>query len=57
VEEIKAQLPAQPVAAADHSVAAGRDVKIAADRGGTAAGVIRGNVTPPNPPPPGPVSQ
>ena len=54
VEEVAAQLPAAAVSAADHSVAAGRDVKITASGGGTAAGVIHGNVAPPNPTPPGP---
>ena len=56
VEEVAARLPAGavPVAAADHSVAAGRDVNISAEGGGTAAGVIHGNVTPPgNPTRPG----
>jgi hypothetical protein len=38
----------------DHSLAAGRDVNITASGGGTAAGVIHGNVTPPGPTPPGP---
>ncbi len=56
VEEIAAQLPAGRVSAADHSVAAGRDVNITASGGGTAAGVIHGNVAPPNPTPPGPAS-
>ena len=56
VEEIAAQLPAGMVSAADHAVAAGRDVNISADRGGTAAGVIHGNVAPPNPTPPGPAT-
>ncbi len=37
-EEVAAQLPAQAVAVADHSVAAGRDVKISADRGGPRPG-------------------
>ena len=55
-EEIAAQLPAGMVSAADHAVAAGRDVNISADRGGTAAGVIHGNVAPPNPTPPGPAT-
>ena len=55
--EVHAQLPVTAVAAADHSVAAGRDVKISADRGGTAAGVIHGNVAPPGPTPPGPAPQ
>jgi hypothetical protein len=54
VEEVAAQLPAAAVSAADHSVGAGRDVTITASGGGTAAGVIHGNVTPPNPPGPGP---
>jgi hypothetical protein len=42
------------VSAAGHSVAAGRDVKITASNGGTAAGVIHGNVAPPGPTRPGP---
>jgi len=54
VEEVAVQLPAAAVSAADHSVAAGRDVTITASGGGTAAGVIHGNVAPPNPPGPGP---
>jgi hypothetical protein len=45
------------VAASDHAVAAGRDMNITASGGGTAAGVIHGNVTPPNPTPPGPAPQ
>jgi hypothetical protein len=45
VGEIRAHLPAQVMEVADHAVAAGRDVTIDADRGGTAAGVIHGNVT------------
>ena len=53
VEEVRAQLPAGAVSAADHAVSAGRDVTISADRGGTAAGVIHGNVTP-GPTRPGP---
>jgi hypothetical protein len=57
VEEIAAQLPAGMGSAADHSVAAGRDVHIAASGGGTAAGVIHGNVAPPGPTPPGPANQ
>jgi hypothetical protein len=56
VEEIAAQLPAGMVSAADHSVAAGGNVNITASGGGTAAGVIHGNVTPPNPTPPGPAN-
>jgi hypothetical protein len=54
VEEIQAQLPAEVASAAGHSVAAGRDVNITASGGGTAAGVIHGNVAPPGPTPPGP---
>jgi hypothetical protein len=42
------------VSAAGHSVAAGHDVKIIAHGGGTAAGVIHGNVAPPDPTWPGP---
>ena len=56
VEEIAAQLPAGVVSAADHSVAAGRDVNITASGGGVAAAVIHGNVAPPNPTPPGPAN-
>jgi hypothetical protein len=56
VEEIASQLPAGMVSAVDHSVAAGRDVNITASGGGTAAGVIHGNVVPPNPTPPGPAA-
>ena len=52
-EEIAAQLPARIVSAADHAVAAGRDVNITASGGGTAAAVIHGNVTP-GPTQPGP---
>ena len=54
VEEVAARLPAALVSAADHSVAAGRDLTITASSGGTAAGVIHGNVAPPGPMPPGP---
>ena len=54
VEEVAARLPAGAVSAAGHSVAAGRDVNVTASGGGTAAGVIHGNVTPANPTPPGP---
>jgi hypothetical protein len=53
-EEIAAQLPAGAVSAGGHSVAAGRDVNIAASDGSVAAGVVHGNVTPPGPTPPGP---
>jgi hypothetical protein len=57
VEEVAAQLPATAVSAADHSVAVGRDMNITASGGGTAAGVIHGNVTPPDPTPPGPAQR
>lgn len=43
--------------ALDHSAAAGRDMTITASGGGTAAGVIHGNVTPPDPTPPGSVQR
>lgn len=46
VEEVQAALPAGMVSAADHAVAAGRDVNISAASGGVAAGVIHGDVTP-----------
>lgn len=51
-DEVAARLPAGPVSAvgtvsaADGSIAAGHDVRISAWNGGTAAGVINGNVTP-----------
>jgi hypothetical protein len=54
VEEVQAALPAGTVSASDHAVAAGRDVNISAAGGGVAAGVIHGNVTPPDPTRPGP---
>jgi hypothetical protein len=54
VDEVAARLPAAAVSAAGHSVAAGRDVNITASGGGTAAGVIHGSVTPPDPTGPGP---
>ena len=52
VKEIKALLDAGAVSAADHSVAVGRDVNvkdIKADRGSFAAGIVAGDVTPPDP--------
>jgi hypothetical protein len=55
VEEIAAQLPAGMASAADHSVAAGRDVSITAIGPGVAAGVVHGNVAP-NPTQPGPAN-
>jgi hypothetical protein len=51
VDEIRAALPAGVASAADHSVAAGRDVTITASGGGIAGGVIHGDVVPPNTPP------
>ena len=54
VQEIQARLPAGTVSAADHAVAAGRDVNITASGGGIAAGVIHGDVSAGNPPVPGP---
>ncbi len=42
------------VAAADQSVAAGRDIRLSADHGSVAAAVIHGDVTLPGPPSPGP---
>lgn len=56
VEEIGALLPADAASATGHSVAAGRDVNIRADRGSVAAGVIHGNIAPPGPTGPGPES-
>jgi hypothetical protein len=56
LDEIGALLPESTVSAAGHSVAAGRDVSIRADRGSVAAGVIHGNVAPPGPTGPGPGS-
>jgi hypothetical protein len=53
VEEVAARLPAGSVSASGYSVAAGGDVRITASGGGTAAGVIHGNVTPANPTGPG----
>ena len=49
VEEVAARLPAGEVSATSHSVAAGRDVRITASSGSVAAGVIHGNVAPPDP--------
>jgi len=53
VEEVAASLPVSDASAADHSTAAGRDMNIIAYSGGTAAGVIHGNVTQGNPTVPG----
>ena len=46
VQQIQEALASGLVSAADHAVAAGRDVNISAVSGGVAAGVIHGNVTP-----------
>ena len=54
VQQIRTLLPAGAVAAADHSVAGGRDVTITASGGGIAAGVVHGSVAPPGPFRPGP---
>ena len=54
VQQIQAQLPAGTASAADHAVAAGRDVNITASGGEVAAGVIHGDVSAGNPPVPGP---
>jgi hypothetical protein len=56
VEEIQAALPGGAVSAADHSVAAGRDVNVSADHGSVSAAVLHGNVTPPGPTGPGPAT-
>lgn len=56
VRQIQQALPAGVVSAADHAVAAGRDLNVNADHGGVAAGVIHGNVVPANPPGPGPAN-
>ena len=53
VQEVRTQLPAHVVSAADHSVAAAGDVNITASSGGVAAGVIHGDVVPPGPTHPG----
>lgn len=49
LRDVQAALPAGIVSAADHAVAAGRDVNISATAGGVAAGAIHGNVAPPDP--------
>jgi hypothetical protein len=56
VAGIRAMLPAGPVSAADHSVAAGRDVSVRASGGSVAAGVIVGSAAPPGPTLPGPAT-
>jgi hypothetical protein len=54
VQEVQSALSAGAVSAAGHAVAAGRDVNVTASGGGLAAGVIHGNVAPPDPSRPGP---
>jgi hypothetical protein len=54
--DVAAHLPVGVVSSVGHSVAAGRDVNITASGSGTAAGVIHGNVAPPNPTLPGPAN-
>jgi hypothetical protein len=49
VEEVRTQLSAGLVSAADHAVVAGGDVNISASEGGVATGVIHGDVAPPGP--------
>lgn len=56
VEEIQAAPPGEVVSAADHSVAAGRDVNVSADHGSVSAAVLHGNVTPPGPTSPDPAT-
>ena len=57
VRQAQDALPAGMVSAADHAVAAGRDINVRASRGGVAAGVIHGNVAPANPTRQGPVER
>jgi hypothetical protein len=57
VGQARSQLPAAGVFAADHGVAAARDVTITASGGGVAAGTVHGSVMPGNPAVPGPASQ
>jgi hypothetical protein len=53
VEEVAARLPTETMSAPGHSVAAARDIMITASGGGVAAGVVHGNVAPPDPTQPG----
>ena len=46
VEEVRALLPVDAVSAEDHSVAAGRDVNVKADRGGVDCSVGRAGAGP-----------
>jgi hypothetical protein len=56
LDQVRAMLPAGPVSASGHGVAAGRDVTITASDGGVAAGTIHGDVSPPGPTVPGPAA-
>jgi hypothetical protein len=56
-DDVAAQLPAGTVSTGSYSVAAGQDVRIEAVGGSVAAGVIHGDVTPPNPTGPGPAQR
>lgn len=56
VDRMQSSLPAGTVSAADHSVAAGRDVTITASGGGVAAGSIQGSVSTANPTRPDPAA-
>lgn len=56
VDEVRAQLPREAATAVGSSIAAGRDVNIRADSGGIAAGIIQGNVAPPDPTTQGPAT-
>jgi hypothetical protein len=49
VENIQTQLPAGLVSTTDHGSTVEGDVRVSAASGGIAAGVIHGNVAPPNP--------
>jgi hypothetical protein len=56
VREVRAELPAGAVSASGHGVAMSGNARIEASGSGVAAGVIHGNVAPPGPTVPGPVS-
>jgi hypothetical protein len=56
VEEVRSRLPAGTVTASGHGLAVGGDVTITSSGSGVAAGVVHGNVAPPDPPAPGPAA-
>jgi hypothetical protein len=56
IQDFRVAFPAMTAAAAEHGVAAGRDVNIAATSGGVAIGSVHGNVNPPGPTLPGPAN-